>query len=77
MRSHSCSRNSGDNQMKFNPQTKVIADGTTTDGTDKVTLQMQQVLRSSLPSQPIYKDEYPKYRTGESAKHWIPESAGM
>ena len=27
-----------DNQMKFNSQTKVIADGTTTDGTDKVTV---------------------------------------
>ena len=57
-----------DNQMKFNSQTKVIAaDGTTTDGTDKVTVADATSVTIITSIATDYKDEYPKYRTGESA----------
>lgn len=57
-----------DNQMKFNSQTKVIvADGTTTDGTDKVTVEDATSVTIITSIATDYKDEYPKYRTGESA----------
>ena len=57
-----------DNQMKFNSQTKVIADGTTTDGTDKVTVADATSVTIITSIATDYKDEYPKYRTGESAE---------
>lgn len=56
-----------DNQMKFNSQTKVIADGTTTDGTDKVTVADATSVTIITSIATDYKDEYPNYRTGESA----------
>lgn len=57
-----------DNQMKFNSQTKVIAaDGTTTDGTDKVTVADATSVTIITSIATDYKDEYPKYRTDESA----------
>lgn len=56
-----------DNQMKFNSQTKVIADGTTTDGTDKVTVADATSVTIITSIATDYKDKYPKYRTGESA----------
>ena len=57
-----------DNQMKFNSQTKVIADGTTTDGTDKVTVEDATSVTIITSIATDYKDKYPKYRTGESAE---------
>ena len=57
-----------DNQMKFNSQTKVIANGTTTDGTDKVTVADATSVTIITSIATDYKDEYPKYRTGESAE---------
>ena len=57
-----------DNQMKFNSQTKVIADGTTTDGTDKVTVADATSVTIITSIATDYKDKYPKYRTGESAE---------
>lgn len=54
--------------MKFNSQTKVIADGTTTDGTDKVTVADATSVTIITSIATDYKDKYPKYRTGESAE---------
>lgn len=58
-----------DNQMKFNSQTKVIADdGNVSDGSEKVTVANATTVTIITSIATDYKDEYPKYRTGESAE---------
>ena len=58
-----------DNQMKFTSQTQVITDnaGTVTDGNGKVSVSGASEVTIITSIGTDYKDEYPKYRTGESA----------
>ena len=58
-----------DNQMKFTSQTQVITDnaGTVTDGDGKVSVSGASEVTIITSIGTDYKDEYPKYRTGESA----------
>lgn len=58
-----------DNQMKFTSQTQVITDnaGTVTDGNGKVSVSSASEVTIITSIGTDYKDEYPKYRTGESA----------
>ena len=62
-----------DNQMKFTSQTKVITDngGTVTDGDGKVRVSGASEVTIITSMGTDYKNEYPKYRTGETA---IPRS---
>ena len=58
-----------DNQMKFTSQTQIITDnaGTVTDGDGKVSVSGASEVTIITSIGTDYKDEYPKYRTGESA----------
>ena len=58
-----------DNQMKFTSQTQVITDnaGTVTDGDGKVSVSGASEVTIITSIGTDYKDEYPSYRTGESA----------
>ena len=58
-----------DNQMKFTSQTQVITDnaGTVTDGNGKVSVSGASEVTIITSIGTDYKDEYPSYRTGESA----------
>ena len=58
-----------DNQMKFTSQTQVITDnaGTVKDGNGKVSVSGASEVTIITSIGTDYKDEYPKYRTGESA----------
>ena len=58
-----------DNQMKFTSQTQVITDnaGTVTDRDGKVSVSGASEVTIITSIGTDYKDEYPKYRTGESA----------
>ena len=58
-----------DNQMKFTSQTQVITDnaGTVTDGNGKVSVSGASEVTIITSMGTDYKDEYPSYRTGESA----------
>ncbi|MFR9132593.1 MAG: glycosyl hydrolase family 95 catalytic domain-containing protein, partial [[Ruminococcus] lactaris] len=58
-----------DNQMKFSSQTQVIADkaGTVTDGKGKVSVSGASEVTIITSMGTDYKDEYPSYRTGETA----------
>ena len=57
-----------DNQMKFTSQTKVITDngGTVTNGGGKVSVSGASEVTIITSMGTDYKNEYPKYRTGES-----------
>ena len=59
-----------DNQMKFTSQTQVITDnaGTVKDGNGKVSVSGASEVTIITSIGTDYKDEYPKYRTGESAE---------
>ena len=59
-----------DNQMKFTSQTQVITDnaGTVTDRDGKVSVSGASEVTIITSIGTDYKDEYPSYRTGESAK---------
>lgn len=58
-----------DNQMKFSSQTQVITDngGTVTDGDGKVSVSGASEVTIITSMGTDYKDEYPSYRTGETA----------
>ena len=58
-----------DNQMKFTSQTQVITDnaGTVKDGNGKVSVSGASEVTIITSIGTDYKDEYPSYRTGESA----------
>lgn len=58
-----------DNQMKFSSQTQVITDngGTVTDGDGKVSVFGASEVTIITSMGTDYKDEYPSYRTGETA----------
>ena len=58
-----------DNQMKFTSQTQVITDnaGTVTDGNGRVSVSGASEVTIITSIGTDYKDEYPSYRTGESA----------
>ena len=58
-----------DNQMKFTSQTQVITDnaGTVTDGNGKVSVSGASEVTIITSMGTDYKDEYPSYRTGETA----------
>ena len=60
-----------DNQMKFSSQTQVITDngGTVTDGDGKVKVSVSGASEVTIITSmgTDYKDEYPSYRTGETA----------
>ena len=58
-----------DNKMKFSSQTQVITDnaGTVTDGDGKVSVSGASEVTIITSMGTDYKDEYPSYRTGETA----------
>lgn len=59
-----------DNQMKFSSQTKVVADkgGKVKDGSEKVSVSGAKEVTIYTSIGTDYKDDYPKYRTGQTAE---------
>ena len=65
-----------DNQLKFTSQTKVIADGKVVDATDKITVSKAKEVTIITTTGTDYKNDYPVYRTGETAEQVASRALG-
>ncbi|WP_343008950.1 glycosyl hydrolase family 95 catalytic domain-containing protein [Clostridium celatum] len=58
-----------DNQLKYNSQLKIVSDdGEVTEGTDKLTVENATSATIYISAATDYKNDYPEYRTGETAE---------